>query len=92
MDMDGGGAMPSDMPTAGPGLSDAGLDMGNYSVAFDFLQTILDDGALQPYDWIITGVFWYGILVVIGIATVMNLTRWVVLKTRFVGTAYTQIY
>ena len=84
--------MPSAMPTAGPGLSDVGLDMGNYTVASDFLQTILDDADLQPYDWMITGVFWYGIILVIGIATLLNLTRWFVLKTRFGETALHEIY
>ncbi|MCJ1479029.1 hypothetical protein MMC13_007713 [Lambiella insularis] len=72
----------SAMPTAGPGLSDMGMNMSNYTVASDFLAALLDDDDLQPLDWAITGAFWYGILVVIFIATFTNFTTWATLKTR----------
>ena len=80
MDMDGGD---SAMPTGGPGLSDMGMDMSNDTVASDFLAAILDDTDLQPFDWAITGAFWYGIVVVIFLATVINFLRWATLKTRY---------
>ncbi|MCJ1415586.1 hypothetical protein MMC32_001918 [Xylographa parallela] len=79
MDMDGGD---SAMPTGGPGLSDMGMDMSNDTVASDFLAAILDDTDLQPFDWAITGAFWYGIVVVIFLATVINFLRWATLKIR----------
>ncbi|MCJ1387481.1 hypothetical protein MMC18_000324 [Xylographa bjoerkii] len=79
MDMDGGD---NAMPTGGPGLSDMGMDMSNYTVASDFLAAILDDTDLQPFDWVITGAFWYGIVVVIFLATLVNFVRWATLKTR----------
>lgn len=78
--MDMGGD--SVMPTAGTGLSDIGMNMSNYIVASDFLTAILDDKNLQPYDWAITGVFWYGIVVVVFIATIVNFVTWATLKTR----------
>ncbi|MCJ1405710.1 hypothetical protein MMC11_008940 [Xylographa trunciseda] len=80
MDMSGGG---SAMPMGGPGLSDMGMDMSNDTVASDFLQAMLDDTDLQPFDWAITGAFWYGIVVVISLAAVMNFVRWATLKTRY---------
>ncbi|MCJ1380844.1 hypothetical protein MMC17_003953 [Xylographa soralifera] len=79
MDMDGGD---SAMPTGGPGLSDMGMDMSNVTVASDFLAAILDDTDLQPFDWAIIGAFWYGIVVVIFLATVINFLCWATLKTR----------
>ncbi|MCJ1320231.1 hypothetical protein MMC15_005569 [Xylographa vitiligo] len=79
MDMDGGDTA---MPTGGPGLSDMGMNMSNETVASDFLAAILDDTDLQPFDWAITGAFWYGIVVVIVLATVINFLRWATLKTR----------
>ena len=78
------------MPTGGPGLSDMGMNMSNETVASDFLAAILDDTDLQPFDWAITGAFWYGIVVVIVLATVINFHRWATLKTRYHG--YCSIY
>ncbi|KAL7269290.1 ferric-chelate reductase Frp1 [Rhizina undulata] len=72
----------SDSLSGGPDLSDAGMDMTNYTVAYDFLQAILDDSILQPYDYAVARAFWYGIVIVIAIAAVANLTSWATLKAR----------
>jgi hypothetical protein len=80
MDMGSGSA-----PTAGPGgLSDAGLDMSNYTVANDFLAEILDDTLLQPFDYAVARAFWYGIVIVIAIAAICNLTTRAILHFRYV--------
>jgi hypothetical protein len=80
MDMDGMAAM----PTAGPGLSGAGLNLSNETVASDFLAAILYDGVLQPEDWAYAEAFWYGMIVVIGISAIINLIRLATLESRFV--------
>ncbi|KAJ5573960.1 uncharacterized protein N7459_008387 [Penicillium hispanicum] len=77
MDMD----MDSSM-SGGPGLSDAGLDMSNYTVASDFLAAILDDSVLQSSDYAIARAFWYGIAIVIGLAGIIHWGNWGLLKLR----------
>ena len=67
-----------------PDLTDAGLNMTNYTVAYNFLQDILDYTAFQPIDEEISRAFWYGIVIVIGIAAIANLIQWGTLKARFV--------
>ena len=67
-----------------PDLTDAGLNMTNYTVAYNFLQDILDYTAFQPIDEAISRAFWYGIIIVIGIAAIANLIQWGTLKARFV--------
>jgi hypothetical protein len=79
MDMNSGAA-----PTAGPDLSDAGMDMTNYTVAYNFLQDILVDSDLQPYDYAVSRAFWYGIVIVIAIFAAANLTRRLTLNARLV--------
>jgi ferric-chelate reductase len=79
MDMNSG-----PVPTAGPDLSDAGMDMTNYTVASNFLQDILDDSILQPSDYAIARAFWYGIVIVIAIAAICNLTNRAILHFRYV--------
>ena len=71
------------MPSGGPDLSDAGLDLSNYTVAFNFLQSILDDSMLQPTDYAMARAFWYGIVVVIFLAALAHWARWVALKARY---------
>ena len=71
------------MPVAGPGLSSAGMDMTNETMAAEFLVAVLDDSLLQPDDWVIAEAFWYGIIIVIAISALTNLIRWVTLKARY---------
>jgi hypothetical protein len=73
----------NDSMPMGPDLTDAGLNMSNTTVAYDFLQDILDYSGFQPMDQAITRAYWYGIAIVIAIAAVLNLTHWAILKARF---------
>jgi hypothetical protein len=70
--------------SGGPGLTDAGLDMSNYSVASDFLDALLDDTTLQQTDYTIARAFWYGIVIVIVLAGMINWSQWGLLKLRLV--------
>lgn len=70
--------------SGGPGLTDAGLDMSNYSVASDFLDALLDDTTLQETDYAIARAFWYGIVIVIVLAGMINWSQWGLLKLRSV--------
>lgn len=79
MDINSGDAMPE----AGPGLSSAGMDMSNDTIASGFLMAILDDTLLQPDDWAISEAFWYGIIVVIALSAVIHLIRWFTLRSRY---------
>ncbi|KAK9449711.1 ferric reductase like transmembrane component-domain-containing protein [Limtongia smithiae] len=56
-------------------LSADGLDLNNYTVAFDFLQDILADDDFQSYDLEITRAHWYGVVVFIAIVGVFNYSR-----------------
>jgi len=77
------GMMNDSMPM-GPDLTDAGMNMTNSTVAYNFLQDILDYSGFQPMDEAISRAFWYGIIIVIGIAAIANLIQWATLKARFV--------
>ncbi|KAJ5684889.1 uncharacterized protein N7477_001234 [Penicillium maclennaniae] len=68
--------------SGGPGLTDAGLDMSNSTVAADFLAALLDDSTLQQTDYAIARAFWYGIVIVIVLAGIINWTQWGLLKLR----------
>jgi ferric-chelate reductase len=46
--------------------------MGNGSVQMDFLTALLDDTELQVISNFYTRSFWFGVVVVIGIATLLN--------------------
>jgi len=81
--MDASGMMNDSMPMP-PDLTDAGMNMTNYTVAYNFLQDILDYTAFQSIDEAISRAFWYGIVIVIGIAAIANIIQWGTLKTRFV--------
>jgi ferric-chelate reductase len=70
--------------SGGAGLTDAGLDMSNYSVASDFLDALLDDTTLQQTDYAIARAFWYGIVIVIVLAGMINWSQWGLLKLRSV--------
>lgn len=70
--------------SGGPDLTDAGLDMSNYTVASDFLAALLDDTTLQQTDYAIARAFWYGIVIVIVLVGIVNWTQWGLLKLRWV--------
>ncbi|KAJ5212788.1 uncharacterized protein N7498_004434 [Penicillium cinerascens] len=70
--------------SGGPGLTTAGLDMSNYTVASDFLAALLDDTVLQQTDYAIARAFWYGIVIVIVLAGMVNWGQWGLLKLRSV--------
>ncbi|OKL62813.1 hypothetical protein UA08_01870 [Talaromyces atroroseus] len=68
--------------SSGP-LTAAGVDFSNETQAVDFLQEILDDSVLGVVGNQYARYFWYGIVVVIGIATISNLVEKVILQTRW---------
>ncbi|KAJ5945757.1 hypothetical protein N7454_002596 [Penicillium verhagenii] len=68
--------------SGGPDLTDAGLDMSNYTVANDFLAALLDDSTLQQTDYAIARAFWYGIVIVIVLVGAAHWTQWGILKLR----------
>ncbi|KAJ6102670.1 hypothetical protein N7486_005097 [Penicillium sp. IBT 16267x] len=74
--------MDSGMLSGGPDLTDAGLDMSNYTVASDFLAALLDDSILQPLDYAIARAFWYGIVIVIVLVGLAHRIQWAILKLR----------
>jgi hypothetical protein len=82
MDMNSSEAMP-------PDLTDAGMNMTNLTIAYSFLQDILDYTGFQPEDETIDEAFWYGIVIVIGIAAIFNLIQWTTLRIRYVGSQLT---
>ena len=65
-----------------PGLTPAGLDLSNDTDAMTFISEILDDSELQPIDVSITRAFWYGIVVVIVVAAIVNIFHVVRIRSR----------
>jgi ferric-chelate reductase len=63
-------------------LNDSGVDFSNFTQAYDFQQEILDDSILQVIANSYARYFWYGIVVVIGIATLFNIGRKAHLRMR----------
>lgn len=63
-------------------LSPAGVDFSNETQANDFLGSLLDDTTLQVTGNAYARYFWYGVVVVIGIASAINLFTVVVSKYR----------
>jgi ferric-chelate reductase len=64
-------------------LSDFGLDMTNVSVQSDFLDSILDDGGSLPMNFQMARAFWYGIVLVIGIAALIHLIQLAKTSSRY---------
>jgi len=64
-------------------LTDAGMNMSNITVAYDFLQDILNMAPFQPMDQAVAEAFWYGIIIVITIGALVNFTQYLTLKARF---------
>jgi hypothetical protein len=73
--------MNSSMPMP-PDLSDAGMNMSNSTVAYNFLQDILDYDGFQEMDQGITRAYWYGICIVIGVFALANLVHRMILFSR----------
>lgn len=65
-------------------LYDTGVDFSNETQAMDFLGAILDDTELQVIGNQYAREFWYGIVVVIGIAALFNIFQTATLKMRYV--------
>ena len=63
-------------------LSPEGVDFSNETQAADFLGAILDDDELKIIGDAYARYFWYGIIVVVGIATIINVTRFTTLRVR----------
>jgi ferric-chelate reductase len=63
-------------------LNDSGVDFSNFTQAYDFQQEILDDSILQVIANAHARYFWYGIIVVIGIGCLFNISRRVHLHLR----------
>lgn len=78
MDMSMG--MGSDSSTGA--LTAAGVDFSNETQAMDFLADILDDSVLGVQGNQYARYFWYGVVVVIGIATLFNAGERLILHTR----------
>lgn len=64
-------------------LTPDGVDFSNATQAFDFLQEILDDSYLGVVGNQYARYFWYGAVVVIGIATLCNIAQRCVLRMRW---------
>ena len=79
MDMGSGGDSSDLQP-----LTTDGFNLSNMTDAMDFLGALLDDSELQPIDLAMSRAFWYGIAVVIGIATVINLYFIMISRSRYV--------
>ncbi|KIW13787.1 hypothetical protein PV08_08978 [Exophiala spinifera] len=77
MDMSIGGGSSSFTP-----LNDSGVDFSNETQAFDFLGDILDDTYLQVVSNQYARYFWYGVVTVIGLATIFNWSTWLLLCHR----------
>lgn len=54
-------------------LNATGVDFGNATQAMDFLSAMLDDSILQYDGKAYSQYFWYGIVTVIGLATLYNI-------------------
>lgn len=81
--MDSGMDMGGDSPSSSP-LNATGVDFSNETQAFDFLQEILDDSTLGVIGNQYARYFWYGVVVVIGIASLCNIAQRSVLRMRWV--------
>ena len=64
-------------------LSATGYDLTNATQAMDFLAQMLDDSILQICGNEYARNFWYGVVVVIGLAGILNLMWRVKLKLRY---------
>jgi ferric-chelate reductase len=65
-------------------LNDSGVDFSNFTQAYNFQLEILDDSILQVIANSYARYFWYGTVVLIGIATLINIGRKFHLRMRYV--------
>jgi hypothetical protein len=77
MDMNAGGAAGSSAP-----LTAAGVNFSNGTQAYNFLQEILDDSVLSIVSNQFAMYFWYGIVVVVGVAAIWNIVCTIILRAR----------
>lgn len=78
MDMDmGGGDASTDVA-----LSADGVDFSNKTQAAEFLEDLLNDDRLKVIGNNYAKYFWYGIVAVIGLATLFNFLQWLTLQLR----------
>lgn len=76
--MDGGGMGGS----GDTGLTTEGFNLTNKTDATAFLTALLDDMKLQPVDIAIARAFWCGIIIVIAIFALVNLSFTLTLRAR----------
>lgn len=66
-------------------LNDTGVDFSNATQAMDFLGEILDDTEFQVDGNAFARDFWYGVVLVIGIAAIFNVVQRITLRMRYVS-------
>ena len=88
--MSGSGMSGMDMGSDGSStimpLNTTGVDFTNATQASDFLSDLLDDTELQVIGNQYARYFWYGIVVVIGLASLLNVFSVVASRYRYAGT------
>lgn len=77
------------MGSDGP-LSSAGVNFSDPDQASDFLGALLDDTELQIIGNSYARYFWYGVVVVVGLASIFHWARWLVLQMRLRAAARKQ--
>lgn len=80
--MDTSMSMPAMGDDSSSALNASGVDFSNNTQAMDFLGEILDDSDLQISGNAFARYFWYGVVVVIGIATLFNIIQRTTLQLR----------
>jgi hypothetical protein len=65
-------------------LNDTGVDFSNATQAMDFLGAMLEDTDLQVTGNAFARYFWYGVVVIVGIAATFNITQKIILRMRCV--------
>lgn len=86
--MDTSMSMPSMGDESSPALNDTGVDFSNETQAMDFLGEILQDTDLQTSGNAFARYFWYGVVAVIGIAAICNITQRLTLLFRYLSVHY----
>jgi len=96
MGMSGSGMSGMDMGDDGSSmivpLNTTGVDFTNATQASDFLSNLLDDTELQVIGNQYAVYFWYGIVVVIALASLLNAFRVVAMRYRYVKSCKLNIY
>ncbi|SMY23516.1 unnamed protein product [Zymoseptoria tritici ST99CH_1A5] len=65
-----------------PILSPDGVDFSNSTQAADFLEQLLNDDDLKVIGNDYAKKFWYGVVTIIALATLLNFLRWLTLQSR----------